>query len=60
MATANRSGRGDQIGLFAPDGAPQEEAIASARYLRAALGKGLVLRARVPDPDARLPERACE
>jgi len=52
--------RGRQIGLFAPDGARQEEAIATARYLRAKLGRGVVLRARVADTDARLPERASE
>jgi nucleotidyltransferase/DNA polymerase involved in DNA repair len=52
--------RGRQIGLFAPDGARQEEAIAAARYLRAKLGRGTVLRARVADTDARLPERASE
>jgi protein ImuB len=52
--------RGRQIGLFAPDGARQEEAIATARYLRAKLGKSAVLRARVANEDARLPERATE
>jgi hypothetical protein len=52
--------RGRQIGLFAPDGARKEEAIATARYLRAKLGKGAVLRARVADDAARLPERASE
>lgn len=52
--------RGRQIGLFAPDGARHEEAIATARYLRAKLGAGAVLQARVVDPDARLPERATE
>ncbi len=52
--------RGRQIGLFAPDGARHEEAIASARYLRERLGPGRVLRARVADADARLPERAAE
>ena len=52
--------RGRQIGLFAPDGARTEEAIATARYLRAKLGKGAVLRARVADEAARLPERATE
>ena len=52
--------RGRQIGLFAPDGARHEEAIATARYLRAKLGRGVVLRARVADADARLPERASE
>ncbi|HEY3126815.1 MAG TPA: hypothetical protein VGK07_07125, partial [Candidatus Limnocylindria bacterium] len=52
--------RGRQIGLFAADGARWEEAIASARYLREKLGSGRVLRARVADADARLPERAAE
>jgi protein ImuB len=52
--------RGRQIGLFAPDGARHEEAIATARYLRAKLGRGVVLRARVADADARLPERVSE
>jgi len=52
--------RGRQIGLFAPDGARKEEAIATARYLRAKLGNGAVLRARVTDEAARLPERANE
>src|SRR6184192_1953519 len=49
--------RGRQIGLFAPDGARWEEAIATARYLRAKLGEGAVLRSRVADESARLPER---
>ncbi len=52
--------RGRQIGLFAADGARWEEAIASARYLREKLGAGRVLRARVANADARLPERAAE
>ena len=52
--------RGRQIGLFAADGARWEEAIASTRYLRERLGPGRVLRARVDDADARLPERAAE
>jgi protein ImuB len=52
--------RGRQIGLFAPDGARKEEAIATARYLRAKLGKGVVLRAKVTDEAARLPERESE
>jgi len=52
--------RGRQIGLFAPDGARREEAIATARYLRAKLGPGAVLRARVANAEARLPERASE
>jgi hypothetical protein len=50
--------RGRQIGLFAPDGARHEEAIATARYLREKLGPDAVLRARVVDAHARLPERA--
>ncbi|HUG56364.1 MAG TPA: hypothetical protein VMJ92_04725 [Candidatus Limnocylindrales bacterium] len=49
--------RGRQLGLFAPDGARAEEAIALARYLRGRLGPAAVLRAEVVDPDARLPER---
>ena len=52
--------RGRQIGLFAPDGARHEEAIATARYLRERLGAAAVLRPRVVDPEARLPERASE
>jgi len=52
--------RGRQIGLFAADGARWEEAIATARYLRAKLGAGVVLRPRIADADARLPERAAE
>ena len=52
--------RGRQIGLFAADGARWEEAIASARYLRERLGPGRVLKVRVVDADARLPERAAE
>lgn len=54
------SARGRQIGLFAADGARHEEAIATARYLREKLGAGAVLRPRVVDPDARLPERGNE
>ena len=50
--------RGRQIGLFAPDGARREEALAVARHLRARLGAGTVLRARVANVEARLPERA--
>ncbi|MEK6619544.1 MAG: hypothetical protein AABZ26_01060, partial [Chloroflexota bacterium] len=57
-ATEVEPARGRQIGLFAPDGAREEEAIAVARHLRARLGPGTVLRADVVDPDARLPERA--
>ncbi len=52
--------RGRQLGLFAADGARWEEAVASARYLRERLGPGRVLRARVTDAGARLPERAAE
>jgi protein ImuB len=58
--TEVEAARGRQIGLFAPDGARDEEAIATARYLRAKLGRGVVLRARVADEAARLPERANE
>ena len=49
--------RGRQIGLFAADGANEEEAVAVARYLRSRLGPGAVLRAEVADPEARLAER---
>ena len=52
--------RGRQVGLFAPDGARREEAIATARFLREKLGAGVVLQTRVRDPEARLPERASE
>jgi protein ImuB len=52
--------RGRQIGLFAADGAREEEAIAVARYLRSRLGAGAVLRPRVSDPDARVAEREAE
>jgi hypothetical protein len=52
--------RGRQIGLFAPDGASEEEAIAVARYLRSRLGPGAVVRATVSDADARLAEREVE
>ena len=52
--------RGRQIGLFAADDARREEAIATARYLREKLGARAVLRPRVVDEDARLPERASE
>ncbi|MBI2773347.1 MAG: hypothetical protein HYX56_02500 [Chloroflexi bacterium] len=52
--------RGRQIGLFAADGATEEEAIAVARYLRSRLGAGAVLRATVTDPEARLAEREAE
>ncbi|HET8570077.1 MAG TPA: hypothetical protein VFM93_13945, partial [Candidatus Limnocylindria bacterium] len=52
--------RGRQLGLFAADGARLEEAIGVAQHLRGRLGPGAVLRARVADPDARLPEREGE
>lgn len=52
--------RGRQIGLFAPDGAHAEEAIAVAQYLRTRLGPRTVLRSHVVDADARLPERVAE
>ena len=52
--------RGRQLGLFAPDGAHAEEAVAVAQHLRGRLGPGAVLRARVQTPDARLPEREAE
>lgn len=52
--------RGRQLGLFAPDGAHIEEAIAVAQHLRGRLGAGAVLRARVRATDARLPEREAE
>ncbi len=52
--------RGRQIGLFAPDGAHAEEAIAVAQFLRTRLGPGTVLRPRVSDAGARLPEREAE
>lgn len=54
------AGRGRQLGLFAPDGAHVEEAIAVAQHLRGRLGPGAVLRARLRAPDARLPEREAE
>ncbi|MFN2520259.1 MAG: hypothetical protein ABR525_04345 [Candidatus Limnocylindria bacterium] len=57
-ATEVEPARGRQIGLFAPDGARLEEALAVARHLRSRLGPGRVLRAEVVDVDARLPERA--
>lgn len=52
--------RGRQLGLFAPDGAHVEEAVAVAQHLRGRLGAGAVLRARLQAPDARLPEREVE
>lgn len=51
---------GRQVGLFAPDGARAEEAIAVAQLLRTRLGPGAVLEARVVDAQARLPERGAE
>lgn len=58
--TAVEPARGRQIGLFAPDGAHAEEAIAVAQFLRTKLGPATVLQARVVDAEARLPERAAE
>ena len=52
--------RGRQIGLFAPDGANEDEAIAVARYLRSRLGAGAVMRARVSDAEAPVAEREAE
>lgn len=52
--------RGRQVGLFAPDGARAEEAIAVAQFLRTRLGPGAVLEARVVDAQARLPERGAQ
>jgi len=52
--------RGRQIGLFAPDGARAEEAIAVAQFLRTRLGPGAVLEAQVVDAEARLPERGAQ
>lgn len=52
--------RGRQVGLFAPDGARAEEAIAVAQFLRTRLGPGAVLEARVVDAEARLPERGAQ
>lgn len=49
--------RGRQLGLFAPDGARREDALGVAAYLRARLGPDRVLRGRVADSGARLPER---
>lgn len=59
-ATEVEPARGRQLGLFAADGANEEEAIAVARYLRSRLGPGAVVRARVKDADARLAEREAE
>jgi protein ImuB len=56
-ATEVEPARGRQIGLFAADGANEEEAIAVARYLRSRLGAGAVLRAEVARDEARLAER---
>jgi len=58
--TAAEPARGRQIGLFAPDGAHAEEAISVAQFLRNRLGASTVLRPRVVDAEARLPERAAE
>ncbi len=58
--TAAEPARGRQIGLFAPDGAHAEEAISVAQFLRTRLGASTVLRPRVIDADARLPERAAD
>ena len=58
--TAVEPARGRQIGLFAPDGAHAEEAIAVAQLLRTRLGPGVVLQPRIVDAEARLPERAAE
>ena len=58
--TAIEPASGRQIGLFAPDGAHAEEAIAIAQFLRTKLGPTTVLQPRVVDADARLPERAVE
>ena len=58
--TAVEPARGRQIGLFAPDGAHAEEAIAVAQFLRTRLGAATVLQPHVVDADARLPERAAE
>jgi protein ImuB len=52
--------RGRQIGLFAADGANEDEAIAVARYLRSRLGAGAVVRARVSDAEAPVAEREAE
>lgn len=59
-ATEAEPSRGRQIGLFAADGANEEEAIAVARYLRSRLGPGAVVRAKVADAEARLAEREAE
>lgn len=56
-ATEVEPARGRQIGLFAADGANEEEAIAVARYLRSRLGPGVVLRAEAAREGARLAER---
>jgi protein ImuB len=52
--------RGRQIGLFAADGANEEEAVAVSRYLRSRLGRGAVVRPKVADAEARLAEREAE
>ena len=59
-AIAVEPARGRQLGLFAPDGARKEDAQSVAAYLRARLGPGRVLRARITDDEPRLPERGAE
>lgn len=59
-ALAVEPARGRQLGLFAPDSARKEDAQAVAAYLRARLGTGRVLRARLLDEEPRLFERAAE
>lgn len=56
-ALATEPVRGRQLGLFAPDGARHEDAVAVAAHLRARHGAERVVRARVVAADARLPER---
>ena len=56
-ATEVEPTRARQIGLFAADGANEEEAVAVARYLRSRLGPRAVVRAEVADADSRLAER---
>ena len=56
-ALATEPVRGRQLGLFAPDGARREDAIAVAAHLRARHGPERVVRARVVAAEARLPER---
>lgn len=59
-ATEAEPARGRQIGLFAADGAAEEEAIAVARYLRSRLGTGAVMRAEVVDASSPIAEREAE